>query len=193
MLANTGSDSGREMMDGKCLHGNHATLITEERKAPKETEHVFVRLWYSDRGAGRVCVLLMQRGRKRQWEKHRACVSFQVCVYVFVWWQNKRPPLSCVALGILHGFRPPSARGALWPSLELPVCLFPHRRLAKQQGPPPLPRVRSLSTPGKLWSDGQKKGVWEGFGNFKLCVSVCMCVWCGSRQKDRGMVRVRWG
>lgn len=27
----------------------------------------------------------------------------------------------------------------LRPSLELPVCLFPHRRLAKQQGPPTSP------------------------------------------------------
>lgn len=40
-----------------------------------------------------------------------------------------------------------------------------------------------------LWSDRQKKGVWEGFGNYKLC----LWVWWGSRLKARGMVRVRWG
>jgi len=84
---------------------------------------------------------------------------------------------------------PQSPETAHTETLKLPVCLFPHHRLAKQQDPPPLPRIRSLSTPGELWSDGQEKGVWEGFGNFKLCVRV----WWTHRLKARGMVRVRWG
>ena len=151
-----GPESRRRMMDGKRLHGTHVTqpcvcesvcdVVTEE-----ESEHV--------------PVSLVPRGRKRQ-PGETVCVCLFKCVfeYVFLRWQNKRPPLSCVALRKLCGVGAPISPAALSlrPSLELPVCLFPHRRAAKQQGPPPLPRVRSLSTPGKLWSDGQKKGVWEG-------------------------------
>lgn len=104
----TGSDAGRKMTDEEWIGGKSLR------------EH----LWRSDRGEEGVCVFVTQRERN----------SLCVCVCVSRWWQNKRPPLSCVALRILRGFRAPSARGgeegggALWPSLELPVCLFPHCR-----------------------------------------------------------------
>ena len=159
LISVTGPDGGRKMMDEECLRGNHVTQTTEPRRRESVSN------WRGEEGRG--------GGRKKQC----VCVSSSVCVW---WrWQNKRPPLSCMALRILRGFRAPSARGRISGlSLELPVCLFPHRRLAKQQGPPPLPRVRSLSTPGELWSDGQKKGAWEGFGNSKLSVCVWLCVEC---------------
>lgn len=108
------------------------------------------------------CVFDAERKEETVRETQCMCLFKCVCEYVFLWWQNKRPPLSCMALWNLHGFRAPSARGALWLSLELPVCLFPHRRLAKQQGPPPLPRVRSPLNPRQalIWWTGLR-GLWK--------------------------------
>lgn len=52
----------------------------------------------------------------------------------------------------------------LWLSLKLTVCLFPHRRLAKQQDPPPLPWVRSLSTPGIFDLADSRRGSERALG-----------------------------
>lgn len=80
-------------------------------------------------------------------------VSLQVCVCVSMsFYDDRTNNLPCHAwpweISMDLGLHQPG--GTLWLSWELPVCLFPHHRLAKQQGTLPLPRVRSLSTPGKL-------------------------------------------
>lgn len=112
----------------------------------------------------------------RDSERNTNHVSFQVCEYVSIWRQNKRAPLSCMALKNLYGFRTPSARvgggGSLWLSLKLPVCLFPHHQLAKQQDPPPLPRVRSLSTPVVFDLTDRRRGSERALGTIS---SVYVC------------------
>lgn len=40
LISVTGPDSGRKMMDEKCLHGTHVTQIKEERKALREPERI---------------------------------------------------------------------------------------------------------------------------------------------------------
>lgn len=103
-------------------------------------------------------------------------VSLFKCLCVSPWGHSKHPPLSCVALRNYGGFWAPGwlgrRGGAPRLSLKLPICFFPHCRLAKQHDPPPLPWVRSLSTPGQLWSDGQKKMSERALGTLRL-VHVC--------------------
>ncbi len=184
LISVTGPDSGRKMMDENCLHGNHVTRVTEERKC---TERDWTRLCICDVVEEGESYWCREEGRDSERKTVCVCVSSSVCVSMS-FYDDRTNDLLCHAwpweTSVGLGLHQPG--GALWLSLELPVCLFPHRRLAKQQGPPPLPRVRSLSTPGKLWSDGQKKGVWEGFGNSKLCVCMCVCVCDGVADRKAG-------
>lgn len=115
---------------------------------------------------------------------HIVCLLKFLCVSP--WGQSKHSPLSCVALRNYGQFWAPGWLGR-WGgaprlSLKLPICFFPHCRLAKQHDPPPLPWVRSLSTPGQLWSDGQKKPSERALGTLRL-VHVCVM---GSQTESQG-------
>lgn len=97
-----------------------------------KTLRVSVYLWCSD-------------AEKKDNSEWSACVSSSVCVSMS-FYGDRTNNLSCHAWPWessmdlkLH-----QPGGALWLSSKLPVCLFPHQRLAKQQGTLPLPRVRSL-------------------------------------------------
>ena len=108
-------------------------------------------------------------------------------------------------LSVMHGLgNPPRIQrsngepsGA---SLEVPVCLFPHHRLAKQKGPLALPRVSSLSTPGRFDLTDGRGGAERAFQGSELgvcgwvvvCVFVCLyvCV-CFRGGGGRRLVRVK--
>lgn len=106
-------------------------------------------------------------------------VSLQVCVceYVFLWWQNKQPPLSCMALGNLYGFRAPSAwrnslaiLGAACLSLSTPPTSQTAGYSASPTGQVPLNSRQAL-----IWrtEEGGLRGV---LGTLScVCEYKCVC------------------
>lgn len=130
-----------------------------------------------------VCPSDAQRKEERARQRRRRRLF--MCVSVFSgWWQNKRPPLSCTALRILRGFRAPSAQRegegvVLRLSSELPVCLFPHRRLPNR-------RVLHLSHGSGPSQPPASFDLLDRRRKVEGAFAVCVCSCERERERDGG-------